>query len=70
MNNNRPPASSFQKFERETANQVSLAQVHWPYGVYIIRGKLLCGCRRLIKVTSCANKITNTLFVHSGNPTL
>ena len=25
MNNNRPPASNFQKSERETGNQVSLA---------------------------------------------
>jgi len=25
MNNNRPPASNFQKSERETVNQVSLA---------------------------------------------
>ena len=25
MNNNRPPASFFQKIERETGNQVSLA---------------------------------------------
>ena len=27
MNNNRPPASNFQKSERETGNQVSLALV-------------------------------------------
>ena len=27
MNNNRPPSSNFQKSERETGNQVSLALV-------------------------------------------
>ena len=38
MNNNRPPTSFFQNFERETANQVSLALCDKIFRVHFVVG--------------------------------
>ena len=70
MNNNRPPASNFQKSERETGNQVSLAlvvrrykQCHTVHETYVAIVQSTCVIKNLVNSTVIHALAMTTYFL-------